>query len=136
MAGIWYRAGTVAVTNGSKKVVGTGTTWKSGTSKPDKGHPVHAPDGRIYELDYVESDTVLYLVTAYSGVTVSGAAYAIDITRTGTVPAFPGPPTLPSRSSARVARGFPQQAWICRACAFSSPQVSRSLPRFPYRPWR
>lgn len=88
MAGLWYRAGTVAVTNGSKKVVGTGTTWKSGTSKPDKGHPVHAPDGRIYELDYVESDTVLYLVTAYSGVTVSGAAYAIDITRTGTVPAF------------------------------------------------
>ncbi|WEE27738.1 phage head spike fiber domain-containing protein [Aeromonas hydrophila] len=88
MAGIWYRAGTVSVTNGSKKVVGTGTTWKSGTSKPDKGHTVWAPDGKAYELDYVESDTVLYLVTAYSGVTVSGAAYAIDISRSGTNSAF------------------------------------------------
>ncbi|WP_429069157.1 phage head spike fiber domain-containing protein [Aeromonas veronii] len=88
MAGLWYRAGTVAVTNGSKKVVGTGTTWKSGTSKPDKGHTVWAPDGKAYELDYVESDTVLYLVTAYSGVTVSGAAYAIDISRSGTNSAF------------------------------------------------
>ncbi|MFQ2067950.1 hypothetical protein ACK35S_02685 [Aeromonas veronii] len=88
MAGIWYRAGTVAVTNGSKKVVGTGTTWKSGTSKPDKGHTVWAPDGKAYELDYVESDSSLYLVTAYSGVTVSGAAYAIDISRSGTNSAF------------------------------------------------
>ncbi|MFM4985113.1 hypothetical protein ACEUB5_15620 [Aeromonas veronii] len=88
MAGIWYRAGTVAVTSGSTKVVGTGTTWKNGTSKPDKGHTVWAPDGKAYELDYVESDTVLYLVTAYGGVTASGMAYAIDMTRTGTVPAF------------------------------------------------
>lgn len=88
MAGIWYRAGSIAVTNGSKKVVGTGTTWKSGVSKPDKGHLVWGPDGKPYELDYVESDTVLYLVTAYSGVTVSGMAYSIDITRTGAIPAF------------------------------------------------
>ena len=88
MAGLWYRAGTIAVTNGSKKVVGTGTTWKSGVSKPDKGHLVWGPDGKPYELDYVESDTVLYLVTAYSGVTASGMAYSIDITRTGAIPAF------------------------------------------------
>lgn len=88
MAGLWYRAGTVAVTNASKKVVGTGTTWKSGVSKPDKGHLVWGPDGKPYELDYVESDTVLYLVTAYSGVTASGMAYSIDITRTGAIPAF------------------------------------------------
>lgn len=88
MAGLWYRAGTVAVTSASKKVVGTGTTWKSGVSKPDKGHLVWGPDGKPYELDYVESDTVLYLVTAYSGVTASGMAYSIDITRTGATPAF------------------------------------------------
>ncbi|MDO2950547.1 hypothetical protein [Aeromonas simiae] len=88
MAGLWYRAGTIAVTGGSKKVVGTGTTWKSGVSKPDKGHLVWGPDGKPYELDYVESDTVLYLVTAYSGVTATGMAYSIDITRTGTIPAF------------------------------------------------
>ncbi|MEH8223795.1 hypothetical protein [Aeromonas veronii] len=88
MAGLWYRAGTVAVTNGSKKVVGTGTTWKSGVSKPDKGHLVWGPDGKPYELDYVESDTVLYLVTAYSGVTSSGMAYSIDISRSGSNSAF------------------------------------------------
>jgi len=88
MAGLWYRAGTVAVTNASKKVVGTGTTWKSGVSKPDKGHLVWGPDGKPYELDYVESDTVLYLVTAYTSATASGMAYAIDIARTGTTPGF------------------------------------------------
>lgn len=88
MAGLWYRAGTVAVTNASKKVVGTGTTWKSGVSKPDKGHLFWGPDGKPYELDYVESDTVLYLVTAYASATASGMAYAIDITRTSSTPGF------------------------------------------------
>ncbi|MFM5478542.1 hypothetical protein ACET81_21765 [Aeromonas veronii] len=88
MAGIWYRAGTVAVTSGSAKVVGIGTTWRSGVYKPDKGHIFWGPDGRAYEVDYVESDTVLNLVTAYVGGTATGQAYAIDITRTGTVPAF------------------------------------------------
>lgn len=88
MAGIWYRAGTVSVTNGSKKITGFGTLWKTTVLKPDKGHPVHGPDGRIYELDYVESDTVLYLVTAYAGATAAGQAYAIDIPRTSGIPAF------------------------------------------------
>lgn len=88
MAGLWYRAGTVAVTNGSKKVVGTGTTWKSGTSKPDKGHIFWGPDVRAYEVDYVESDTVLYLVTAYAGGSATGQAYSIVISITGQVPAF------------------------------------------------
>jgi hypothetical protein len=88
MAGLWYRAGTVSVTNGSKKITGFGTLWKTTVLKPDKGHPVHGPDGRIYELDYVESDTVMYIVTAYAGATAAGQAYAIDIPRTSGVPAF------------------------------------------------
>lgn len=88
MAGIWYRAGTVAVTTGSTKVVGTGTTWKSGVYKPDKGHMFWGPDGRAYEVDYVESDTVLYLVTAYTGQSATGQAYSIVISITGQVPAF------------------------------------------------
>jgi len=88
MAGLWYRVGTVSVTNGSKKVTGFGTKWKTSVSKPDKGHPVHAPDGRIYELDYVESDTVLWLVSSYAGPSAADQSYAIDIPRTGTVPAF------------------------------------------------
>lgn len=88
MAGIWYRAGTVAVTSGSTKVVGTGTTWRSGVYKPDKGHILWGPDGRAYEVDYVESDTVLYLVTAYAGGSAAGQAYSIVISITGQVPAF------------------------------------------------
>lgn len=88
MAGIWYRAGTVSVTNGSKKITGFGTLWKTSVLKPDKGHAFQGPDGRIYELDYVESDTVLYLVTAYLGPTATGQAYAIDVTRTSTIPAL------------------------------------------------
>ncbi|ELC7279661.1 hypothetical protein RJO76_000685 [Aeromonas veronii] len=88
MAGIWYRAGTVAVTSGSTKVVGTGTTWRSGVYKPDKGHIFWGPDGRAYEVDYVESDTVLYLVTAYVGGSAPGQAYSIVISITGQVPAF------------------------------------------------
>ena len=67
MAGIWPRAGTVSVTNGSNKVVGFGTQWKSAVYKPDKGHAFYGPDGKAYEIDYVESDTVLYLVVAYGG---------------------------------------------------------------------
>ncbi|WP_434430409.1 hypothetical protein [Aeromonas veronii] len=88
MAGLWYRVGTVSVTNGSNKVTGFGTKWKTSVSKPDKGHTVWAPDGKAYELDYVESDTVLYLVTAYIGVTASGMAYSIDISRSGSNSAF------------------------------------------------
>ncbi|MEH8118755.1 hypothetical protein Q7I37_14470 [Aeromonas allosaccharophila] len=88
MAGIWYRAGTVAVTSGSAKVVGIGTTWRSGVYKPDKGHIFWGPDGRAYEVDYVESDTVLYLVTAYVGGSATGQAYSIVISITGQVPAF------------------------------------------------
>ncbi|MBP7547578.1 MAG: hypothetical protein KA754_06490 [Corallincola sp.] len=88
MAGLWYRVGTVSVTNGSKKVTGFGTKWETSVAKPDKGHPVHAPDGRIYELDYVESDTVLWLVSSYAGPSAADQAYAIDIARSGTNSAF------------------------------------------------
>lgn len=88
MAGIWYRAGAVSVTSGSKKVTGFGTQWQASTWKVEKGHAWYGPDGKPYEIDYVESDTVLYLVTAYGGPTAASQSYAIDITRTGTIPAF------------------------------------------------
>lgn len=87
MAGLWYRAGTVSVTNGSNKITGFGTTWKTGGSRPDKGHTFWGPDGKHYEVDSIESDTVLYLVKPYTGVTAAGQPYEIDITRTSTIPA-------------------------------------------------
>lgn len=88
MAGLWYRAGTVTVTTGSAKIIGFGSVWKSGANKPDKGHTFWGPDGKHYELDYVESDTVLYLVKPYAGPTASGQYYEIDTTRTSTIPAL------------------------------------------------
>lgn len=87
MAGLWYRTGTVSVTNGSNKITGFGTTWKTGANRPDKGHTFWGPDGKHYEVDSIESDTVLYLVKAYTGVTAAGQPYEIDITRTSTIPA-------------------------------------------------
>ena len=71
MAGIWYRAGAVSVTSGSKKVTGFGTQWQTSTWKVEKGHAWYGPDGKPYEIDYVESDTVLYLVMAYGGPTAA-----------------------------------------------------------------
>lgn len=88
MAGLWYRVGTVSVTTDSKKVVGTGTQFKTSATKPDKGHTFWGPDGLHYEVDYVESDTVLYLVKPYTGATAAGQSYEIDITRTSTIPAL------------------------------------------------
>ena len=89
MAGTWIRVGTVSVTQGSKKVTGSGTTWASvASNKPAKGHTFWGPDGKAYELDYVESDTVLYLVDSYIGASATGQAYRIDNTRDGTVPAL------------------------------------------------
>lgn len=83
--GVWYRAGTVAVTNGSKTVTGTGTQWQNLIFGVAPGTTFYGPDGKPYEVDTVNSNTSLTLVTNYSGTTASGQAYAIDPTRSGSV---------------------------------------------------
>ena len=83
--GIWYRAGTVAVTSGSKTVTGTGTQWQNLIFGVAPGVTFYGPDGKPYEIDTVNSNTSLTLVTNYSGATASGQAYAIDPTRSGSV---------------------------------------------------
>ena len=85
MAGIWVRSGTIALTGGSKKVTGTGTAWNSGLNKVTKGCALKH-NNIDYEVDYVNSDTELYLVDAYNGATVSGQAYRIQIAVTDTIP--------------------------------------------------
>ncbi len=70
----WYRIGTVAVTNGSKTVTGTGTAWV-GNVQP--GDAWVGPDGGYYEVDVVASNTSLTLVENYAGTTASGAAYKV-----------------------------------------------------------
>lgn len=91
MAGVWKRDGTIAVTKGSKKVVGTGTTFADPKNAAAKGHLLVMVAGtavELYEVDYAESNTVFYLVEAYRGDTGTGKAYAIDTSRTDSIPEF------------------------------------------------
>lgn len=85
MAGIWVRAGTVTLTNGSKKVTGSGTAWNTGINKVTKGC-AFIYNNIAYEVDYINSDTELYLVDTYNGTTASGLSYRIQIAVTDTIP--------------------------------------------------
>lgn len=70
----WYRIGTVAVTNGSKNVTGTGTAW---VNNVQPGDAFIGPDGVYNEVDLVGSNTSITLVDNFGGTTASGVAYKI-----------------------------------------------------------
>ena len=91
MAGVWKRDGMVAVTNDNKKVTGTGTSFADTKNGVAKGHLFCITSGTsvdVYEVDYVVSNTELYLVQAYRGVTATGKAYEIITTFSDSVPEF------------------------------------------------
>ncbi|HHP5355851.1 TPA: hypothetical protein ACSCXL_000294 [Aeromonas veronii] len=91
MAGVWKRDGTVAVTNGSKKVTGTGTTFADAKNGVAKGHLFCMTTGTtvdLYEVDYVVSNTELHLVQAFRGTTGTGKAYEIITTFSDSIPEF------------------------------------------------
>lgn len=71
---VWQRAGTVAVQNGSNTVIGTNVDFAASSRIGDS---FIGPDGATYELANVASSTVISILPAYKGPTVSGAAYAI-----------------------------------------------------------
>ncbi len=85
MAGTWVRAGTVTLTGGSKKVTGSGTAWTGSLNKVGKGC-AFKHNNIDYEVDYVNSDTELYLVDTYGGPTLSGQSYRIQTVVTDTIP--------------------------------------------------
>lgn len=76
----WHRAGTITVTNGSTTVTGSGTGF---IAIQPIGQGLLAPDGRIYEITNVASDTSLTISPAYLGSTASGQSYAIAPFRGG-----------------------------------------------------
>lgn len=78
----WYKTGTIAVTNGSPNVIGTGTSWLTGVFQGDLFTVDYT---HFYEVSSVTDDTHLTLVQNYGQTTASGSAYAIV-------------PTSPSRS--------------------------------------
>jgi hypothetical protein len=71
---VWQRAGTVAVQNGSTTVTGTGVDFAASSRVGDS---FVGPDGASYEVSNVASGTVISILPAYKGPTVTGAAYAI-----------------------------------------------------------
>ncbi|MBA4779150.1 tail fiber domain-containing protein [Blastomonas sp.] len=70
----WYRTGTVALTNGSATVTGSGTAF---IANAPIGEAFLGPDGRTYEITDTPSNTSLTISPAYLGSTASGQSYAI-----------------------------------------------------------
>jgi len=70
----WYSAGTISVTNGNKTVTGSSTAFVANVKS---GFALVGPDGRVYEIDTVDSATQLTLKTNYQGSTASGQSYSI-----------------------------------------------------------
>jgi len=88
-----YRTGTITVTNGSKAVTGASTLFKTaGVVSGDQLYIVDAnniPTGYLYEVDVVDSDTLITLKQNYQGTTASGQNYMImNMAGNQTVPNF------------------------------------------------
>lgn len=79
---VLYNTGTVAVTNGSAVVTGTGTAWLANAAP---GKTFQAPNGVRYTISTVDSDTQITLTATYGGTTASGQGY--NIFTASTVPA-------------------------------------------------
>ena len=70
----WYRTGTVAVTNNSNVITGTGTSWVDGAAI---GETFLGPDAQVYEITSIVSGTSLRISPNYKGSTATAQAYAI-----------------------------------------------------------
>jgi formylglycine-generating enzyme len=65
----WYKTGTVTVANGSTTVTGSGTQW---VSNARLGEAIVLPDGKIYEIVNIASDTSITIAPGYLGSNQSG----------------------------------------------------------------
>lgn len=70
----WHRQGTISVAQNSSVVTGVNTAFAANTRI---GDAFIGPDGRQYELANVASDTVISIIPAYLGPSVSGVSYAV-----------------------------------------------------------
>lgn len=70
----WYSAGTVAVTNNSPTVTGSGTSFSANARV---GDAFRGPDGLWYEVTNVASATVISIKPNYQGATNATGSYAI-----------------------------------------------------------
>lgn len=72
----WYKSGSVNVTNGNATVYGNGTLWVD-VSILYPGDIWVGPDGRLYEVLSIQSNTQLTLASTYLGATANTQSYAI-----------------------------------------------------------
>lgn len=70
-----YNTGTVTMTNGSRTVTGSGTTW---TTNVDAGMLIQRGNERLYVVASVDSNTQITLTEAYEGVTGAGVSYTAN----------------------------------------------------------
>lgn len=77
--GTWLRTGTASFTNGSASVTFAGVNIIASNIKV--GDALHAPDGRVYEIESIVSATSATILPAYLGTTASAQSYAIQPTR-------------------------------------------------------
>lgn len=70
-----YTTGTVSLTNGSKTVTGSGTTWNT---LVDAGMILRRGNERGYVVASIDSTTQLTLRDAYEGATGAGITYSLD----------------------------------------------------------
>ncbi|SDB54507.1 hypothetical protein [Pseudomonas sp. NFACC13-1] len=70
----WYKTGTVSATLNSTAVIGTGTAWTAGCRVGDE---FRGPNGKVYEVTGLGSDTAISIYPPYEGPTVSGGSYVL-----------------------------------------------------------
>ncbi|MEG1202774.1 MAG: hypothetical protein RSD82_11480 [Comamonas sp.] len=70
----WYRTGTVAVTNNSNVITGTGTSWVDAAAI---GETFLGPDAQVYEITSIVSATSLRVSPSYQGGSATAQSYAI-----------------------------------------------------------
>lgn len=70
----WHRTGTVKTTLNSSAIVGTGTAFLANTRV---GDGFVGPDGALYEITNVASDTTISIAPNYKGPTVAAGSYAV-----------------------------------------------------------
>lgn len=85
---MWYREGTLTLTNGNKVVVGVGTLWAKTENGVLPGMILLGKNGEPYEIQKVDSDTSLTLVEAYAGETTSGIPCRVITTYQGDISQF------------------------------------------------
>jgi len=71
---MWYRTGSINVTAGSPAVTGNGTDFVGGITA---GSALVTQDGRVYEVQSIQSATSLTLASPYQGGSVGGAGYMV-----------------------------------------------------------